>query len=376
MIRVLHAITGLEVGGAELALMRLLSAVDRTRVVPEVVSLTPGGPVADQIRHLGVPVHEIGATGARQVLPALVRLRSLVRDGRFDVVQTWLHHADLVAGLAARGAGVPVVWGLRMGDLRAERRATRAVAWLNARLAGRVPTAIVACASSVASEYVDRGYPRERVVVIPNGYAVGSSSPTGGDLRAELHIPAEALVVGRIGRWHPMKDQAGFLDAAGPLLSEDRRLHLLLVGAGVDRDNHVLAALAAASPAPERVHLLGRRDDMPAVYASLDVLCSSSSSGEGFPNVLAEALLAGVSVVTTDVGDSAAIVGEVGWVVPPSQPASLRVALAAAVAEEPSARAERGRQGRRHVETHFGLAGMASAFTDLHERVASGGGAR
>ena len=376
MIRVLHAITGLEVGGAELALARLLSAVDPTRVTSEVVSLTPGGPVAAQIRQLGVPVHEIGATGARQVLPAFVRLRSLVERGRFDVVQTWLHHADLLAGVAACGAGVPVVWGLRMGDLTAERRVTRAVGWANRRLATRVPTAIVACASSVAAEYVDRGYPQERVVVIPNGYAVRPTASDGGLVRAECGIPSEALVVGRVGRWHPMKDHVGFLLAAGPLLSEHPTLHLLLVGAGVDPDNPVLAEAVQATRAPERVHLLGRRDDMPAVYAGLDVLCSSSSSGEGFPNVLAEAMLAGVPVVTTDVGDSAAIVGEVGWVVPPAQPTPLRGALAAALAEGASERAERGRRSRQRIEERFGLARMASDFTDLHERVASGGGAR
>jgi glycosyltransferase involved in cell wall biosynthesis len=320
-IRVVHVITGLQVGGAELALQRLLEATDRSRIDPVVVSLTSGGGVVPRIASLGIPVHDLAMDSALDLPSVLVRLRRLLQRERIDVVQTWMHHADLIGGLAARSARRPAVWGLRMGNLDAESAVTKAVARANARLAGRVPTAIVACSSSVAEEHVLRGYPRDRLVVIPNGYDTrGGAGVAPADLRRSLGVPAEALVVGRVGRWHAMKDYPGLLTAVAPLLEELPTLHVVLVGDGVDGDNPKLAALRAALPDPTRVHLLGRRDDMSQVYGALDVLCSSSASGEGFPNVIAEAMLAQVPVVTTDVGESATIVGGTGVVVAPAPP--------------------------------------------------------
>jgi glycosyltransferase involved in cell wall biosynthesis len=371
-LRVVHVITGLQVGGAELALQRLLEATDRSRIHPVVVSLTSGGGVAPRIEALGIPVHDL-AVGSFLDLPAvLLRLRRLLQRERAHVVQTWMHHADLVGGLAARAARRPAVWGLRMGAVDAESAATRAVARANARLSGRVPAAIVACSTSVAEEHVRRGYPRDRLVVIPNGYdTVAARAAPSAAVRAGLGIPAGAVVVGRVGRWHAMKDYPGLLTAVAPLLEELPDLHVVLVGDGVDGQNSELAPLHAALPDPGRVHLLGRRDDMPQVYGALDVLCSSSASGEGFPNVIAEAMLAQVPVVTTDVGESAAIVGTTGVVVPPAQPAALREGLRALLTEAPDVRGVRRAAARARVEAEYGIGAMAQAYAELHERVAA-----
>lgn len=367
----MHVITGLQIGGAELALWRLLSATDRQRVVPEVVSLSPGGDVSDRIRALDVPVTDLGMTSVQGLFGAVTRLRGLLRAREIEVVQTWMHHADLVGGLAARWAGVPVVWGLRSGPLVVERRSTRAVTALNARLATRLPAAIVACSCAVAEDYAAHGHPAELMRVIPNGYSVDPPSAAAGrGLRARLDIAADALVVGRIGRWHPMKDYAGLLSAVDPILEERPDVHLLLVGDGLEETNPEVRALLPTGPLRSRVHLMGRQTDMAAVYAALDLLISSSSSGEGFPNVIAEAMLSAVPVVTTDVGESAAIVAGTGRVVPPSRPDELRSAVQELLALEPAERRRLGEQARDQTQRRYGLRQMAHAYAELHEQVA------
>jgi glycosyltransferase involved in cell wall biosynthesis len=374
MTSVLHVITGLPAGGAELTLWRLLKANDPDRVAPAVVSLTPGGEVRERISALGIPVSDLGMRSAGDVPRALVHLRHEIRSRRVDVVQTWMHHADLVGGLAARSSGVPVVWGLRMSSVVAERRSTRVTAWLNARLAPLVPAAIVACSRSVADAYVARGHPRHRVTVIENGYDIGGRDLAAGRaLRARLGISPGAMVVGRVGRWHPMKDYAGLLVAMAELMCSRPAVHLVLVGEGLDASNPELVGLLDRHPARDRVHLLGPQRDVLAAYSALDVLCSSSSSGEGFPNVIAEAMLAGVPVVTTDVGESAAIVGEAGRVVSPSSPRLLAAAIASILDLSGEERSALGRRGQESVEQRYGLTRMASAYADLHDRVARQG---
>jgi glycosyltransferase involved in cell wall biosynthesis len=377
MTRVLHVITALDVGGAELALLRLLAGTDRARISPGVVSLVPGGTVRSRIATLGVPVSDLGMTSVKDVPRGVARLVALLRQDRVDVVQTWMHHADLLGGAAGRLAGVPVVWGLRMGRLDAETASTRLVARLNAGLARVVPAAVVACSATAANEHVARGYPRDRVVVIPNGYALPTESAASrAAFRSSIGIPADARVIGRVGRWHTMKDYPTFMRAAGGLLAGSHGVHVVLVGGGVDHQNRELAALCADLADPSRVHLLGRRDDMPAVYSGLDVLCSSSSSGEGFPNVIAEALLHGVPVVATDVGESRNIVGDDRWIVAPKEPLALERALLALLALPADDRERVAAAGRDRVLREFGLAAMATAFQELHEQVTARGAHR
>lgn len=372
MTAVVHVITGLQVGGAELALWRLLRATDPDRVSASVISLTRGGDIAPRIRKLGVPVHDIGLTSARDLPVAVTRLRRVLTGTAPDVVQTWMHHADLIGGLAAWSSGVPAVWGLRMGALSAERASTRAVAALNARLSRRLPAAVVACASSVADEYVARGYPSRLMCVIPNGYGAPLTDPAAGSaLRARLGIPEEAVVVGRVGRWHAMKDYPSLLAAAEGVLTRRPDVHLVLVGEGVEPGNAELQQLVSRLPGSRQVHLLGAVQDMAAVYSSLDVLCSSSSSGEGFPNVIAEAMLAAVPVVSTDVGESATIVGDTGRVVPPARPDVLGRALDDVVALSVAERRALASRARDRIVDHYGVDRMAAAFADLHERVAA-----
>ncbi|WP_461208431.1 glycosyltransferase [Desulfocurvus sp. DL9XJH121] len=371
MIRVLHVITGLNTGGAEAMLAKLVGAMDRAEFESHVVCLLEPGPLEVAVRAAGVPVTSLGLSRGTANPMALFRLAGILRRERPDVVQTWLYHADLL-GLAASALARQgtVVWNLRCSnmDFSHSGRLTRLVVRLNARLS-RLPAAVVANSSNAVAVHHDMGYWPRRFEVIPNGFDLGCFVPdprAGAWLRAELNIPADAPLVGMAARFDPQKDHATLLHATAELLADMPSVHLALCGSGVDDENAPLRSLVDSLGLRSNVHLLGPRQDMPRVAAALDVSVLSSAYGEGFPNVVGEAMACGVPCVVTDTGDSAAVVGDTGVVVPPRDPRALAGGLLRLLGMAPDERAALGAAARRRIQERYSLAAVAARYQDLY----------
>lgn len=377
MTKVTHVITGLDVGGAETALWRLIEATDREEFDLRVISLTVAGEIAARIAGLGVPVTALGMTPTRFPL-VFVRLWRELRRTRPAVVQTWMYHGDVLGGVAARLARVNgLAWNLRSSDLAAGAwsRSTEAVARWEARLSRRLPDAIVCGSEAALRFHRGLGFPVARMTVIPNGFAVPPADPAARDgLRTELGIGADAVLVGRVARFHPHKDHVTLLRATGLVMRRHPEVHLVLCGEGVDPSNAELASLVQQEGIEGRVHLLGPRSDVDHVHAGLDVACSSSL-GEGFPNVVAEAMAAGVPVVVTDVGDSALLVGSTGRIVPPRDSAALAAAITELVELGDAGRRSLGAAARHRIAESYGLDVMAERYALLHRQLADRGAA-
>lgn len=379
-MNIFHIITGLADGGAEAVLYRLCTHDAENRHV--VVSMMDEGKYGPLLRAAGVAVHCLGMPRGRVTVRGLWRLWRLLRAERPTVVQTWMYHADLVGGVLARLAGVRAVcWGIRNSNLEPgkSRRATIWIARLDARLSRWVPAAIVCCAAQARDVHVRLGYAAEKFVIIPNGYDVGRFRPDAAArarLRAEWGVPDGVPLLGMVARFDPQKDHANLLAACARLQASGADFAAVLVGTGCDAGNAALVQQLAAAGLTQRVRLLGRRDDVPAVMAALDLHVLSSAYGEAFPNVLAEAMACGTPCVTTDVGDAAQIVGETGWVVPPRDAAALAEGIAAALKEwreRPDEWAARRCAARERIVETFGLDRMVQAYRRVWgETVAEG----
>lgn len=375
LIKILHVITGLETGGAETMLRRLIAALGSSDVVSEVVSLSGGGPTAEKLRAAGVLVRELGMARGRLSPVDVGRLARWTRAAHPDLVQTWMYHADLVGGLASRLAGIPVLWGIRQGDLdpRFNRWSTLATAALCASLSKVLPERIVVCSMTSSVAHAEFGYSRERMVVIPNGFDLRRFRPDPEarlSLRAELGVPESDLLVGLAARLDPQKDHQTFFRAAGLVRARNARARFVLCGDGITIENPLVREWVEEAGLHEAVHLLGRREDLPRFYAALDV-AASSSCGEGFPNVVGEAMACGAPCVVTDVGDSAYLAGETALVVPPRNPAALASAIASVLSEDESVRRARGAAARRRIEREFALPVVAARYHQLYRDVLS-----
>ncbi len=377
-MRVLHVITGLTFGGAEVMLYRLIAATQSREMSHEVVSLTELGEVSGRIRQLGVPTHALGMRRSRLPDPVkLMRLVSLIRASRPDLVQTWLYHADLLGGLAAKLAGAPrIYWALHncVVDQVHTRRTTRWTVAACAKLSRWVPDRIVTVSRAAQDLHVAAGYDRDKFVFIPNGFDVTTFSPDAAvrrEARAELGLPGSTIAIGMVARVDPMKDHPNFIRSAALLAGRLPEARFLLCGPGTTPQNADLARLLAEHGVRDRFHLLGNRTDVPRVMNALDI-CTLSSLGEAFPLAIGEAMSCGVPCVVTDVGDSAYLVGGTGRVVPPRDPAALAGAWEAVARLDPDARRRLGLAARDRITRHFALARVVEQYTDLYRRALGG----
>jgi glycosyltransferase involved in cell wall biosynthesis len=368
-IRIVHVITSLGRGGAESVLTRLVLAT-RTEFEHAVVSLRDESHFGRILRGEGIEVHALRLGYGRNLLGAVMELIGFIRRRDPAVTQTWLYHADLLGGLAARLAFKgSVIWGVRNTNLGQEaiRRSTQLVAWLSARLSGIVPDAI-ACNSIVArGAHIKFGYSGTLFRIIPNGYDIERFRPDRAArvaIRAELGVaPGEALI-GNVARWDAQKDHATLLAALRLIVEGRPGIRLLLVGDRMERSNASLVSLVRKSALDAHVILAGPRDDIPAVMNALD-LHVTASLGEAFPNAVAEAMACGTPCVVTDVGDAAHIVGNTGWVTRSRDPGALAAAIQEALRELERERDVRSVACRARIVDNFSLTRMTTAYATL-----------
>lgn len=360
-------------------LFKLLKQIDRTRFTPSVISLMGLGEVGERIQALGIPVHALGMR--RGVFPSpasLWRLWRLLRRVEPHVVHTWMYHADLLGGVAARLAGCShVAWCIRNSNLSLTEKkwSTLLAVKLCAILSRLVPQTILSCSHRANNVHVALGYPLQKLEVIPNGFDLSRFVPdvaARASVRAELGLPAHAPLVGLIARFDPQKNHVGFVDAAALVQVRMPQVNFVLAGQGIDASNVVLRDAIAQKRMQNHIHLLGRRSDVPRLMASFDVLALSSSHGEAFPNVLGESMACGVPCVVTDVGDSAEIVGNTGRVVAPGNMAGLANGLLELLGLPDALRVSLGEQARAKVAAEYEIGHVAAQYMAFYERLLAG----
>jgi glycosyltransferase involved in cell wall biosynthesis len=372
-IRILFIITGLSTGGAEMMLLKLLERLSRERFSASVISLTTLGEIAPRISALGIPVKAIDAQPGLYFPLAFARLMAEIRKAQPDIVHTWMYHADLFGGLAARLTGVKkVVWCIRNSSLPRGKTKLRIrlIAHLCARLSSFIPRHIISCSETALYVHAALGYQREKISIIPNGFDLARFQPNVAArrrIRAELGVTEETPLVGLVGRFDPQKNHIGFFAAAKLLTQRFSATHFVLVGSGICPQNAALKAAMEQYSVAAQTHLLTLRTDMPDIMAALDVFASSSSYGEAFPNVVGEAMACGVPCAVTNVGDSAFIVGDTGKVVEKNDMPGLADALVSLLALSPVERANMGKRARARVAEHFEIGAVVQRYEAFYE---------
>lgn len=372
--RVLHVISGLEVGGAEMALYRLVSRMAALGYPLMVASLLGGGGVEDALLESRIEVASL-----RRKVPALgpvangpLALLARSRSFRPQVVMGWMYHGIALAH-ALRAVIAPasvLLWNVRctLDESQTLPLGTRGL--IRAlRFASRMPSAIVYNSNLGRSQHIDQGFVDRHGAVIANGVDLESWRPdreAGRAVRRELGIEADAFVLGHVARFHPMKGQLDLLAAAASTGFPGNAV-LLMVGRGVAPENPDIGRALARLPGSIRVVMPGERADVPAVMNALDAFCLSSTS-EGFPNVVIEAMACGVPCVVTDVGDAPSMVDASGWVVRRSCPDDLAKAVAGVAALDRAQLARHGELARERVVEHYSMDRMVSDYVQLFSR--------
>ena len=374
-IRLAFVLTELTRGGAEIMLWKLLSRIDRARFEPFVFALSSQADgMLDRFNEIGINCRFLGMKPRPDAVAGLFRLGQALRHLTPDIVQGWLYHGNVAATLASAliGGRTPVLWSIRCtlpSRLSQEKWQSALTIWFGGKLSFSA-TKIIHNSMASAVEHEQRlGYRGDHRIVVPNGFDTNVFRPSPEarlSVRKMLGVPQDTVLIGLIGRYHAQKDHGNFLRAAALLRTTHPDVHYLFAGEGVDPANASLNRLIREFGLGEHVHLLGPRDDIHAITAALDIACCSSSYGEGFANVIGEAMSCAVACAVTDVSDAARIVSDTGKVVPPRNPHALARALRDLLDMGEANRQAFGLRARERVINNFSLDAVVRQYEELY----------
>jgi glycosyltransferase involved in cell wall biosynthesis len=325
--KIVHVITGLNDGGAEGVLARLcLKSNCYTHVVISLMNCGKYGPILEAG---GITVHclNMSRTNLNPVL--FLKLLILIRSEKPWAVQTWMYHADLLGGLAAKLVGIKrIFWGVRHSTMEKGKSkfSTILMARVCSLFSNLIPNKIICCAHSALKVHAMIGYKQSKMIVICNGFDFSHFKPDlnlRNKIRRELGYGDEKFLIGCVGRFDPQKGHSDLLEALAELFRLQIEFDCLLIGNGLTSDNTELANIIKSMGIENKVKLLGSRTDIPAIMNAIDLHVLASRYGEAFPNVVAEAMSCGTPCVVTDVGDAIEIVGDRKVTCQPYDPSSL-----------------------------------------------------
>jgi glycosyltransferase involved in cell wall biosynthesis len=376
-MRVGFVVTGLNTGGAEMMLYKLLKTVSRERMEPLVISLGKCGRPAELIEGLGVRVVGLGLEqrGLRSTLRAALTGLGALRSFRPDLLTGWMYHGNIAAWLYARKLGVPLVWNIRQTlNLVQEKILTQRVIRAGAYLS-RTPRKIVYVSRHSREQHQALGYWDGNALVLPNGFDLEVFRRDERErihMRSELGVNEQTCVVGHLARYHPMKDQVGLIGAARRVIAEEPSTVFVLAGEGMDGANVALATAVRECGVDRQVRLLGETTSPQALLSACDLFCLPSAWGEGFPNVVGEAMACELPCVVTRLGEAPDLVGRTGLVVEPGDREALAQALLELIRSGSAGRADLGARARGSIAERFSLPQVAARYVEVFAEALAG----
>ena len=326
-MKIIFLTRSLHYGGAERQLVALAKGLHQCGHSVTVATLYPDGPLQADLDRAGIPIHIFEKKGRWDMFVFLVSAYRFLRNEAPDILHGYLVVPNLLAILFKPFLrGTKVVWGVRASDVDLSHydwlaRFTFRLSVFLSRFADR----IIVNSKCGMAYHQKQGYPLNKMVVVPNGIDTERFKPNAEDrarIRKEWGIEDSEKLVGLVARLDPMKDHHTFLEAAAILADERNNIRFVCVGDGDKDYRETLQRKSAELGLNGRLLWAGSRTDASAIYNAFDVATCTSIT-EGFPNVVGEAMSCGIPCVVTDVGDSAVIVGDLGFVVPPRDPQSL-----------------------------------------------------
>jgi glycosyltransferase involved in cell wall biosynthesis len=377
-VNLLFLVPRLDVGGVQRQLCLLSGGLHAAGHRVLVATLVPGGAFRAALFTQGIPAICLG-DGERPSPRLLTRLLAVLDREQPDILHSYLPSANVLAALAkGLRPHLPVVWGLRVteGDTRSYGALHRITYWLERNLPWTADL-MIANAPSVRDAAIAAGLPASRIEVVPNGFDTdGFRLDQEGRKRMRLTwgIADSERLIGLVGRLDPMKGHEVFLEAARRLATKDPTLRFVCVGPDPYGRRPELEALTRRLGLANRLSWRRSESRMWEVYSALDILCHPSIFGEGFPNVIAEAMLCEVPCVATDVGHSGELVRDVGALVSPGDAEALAYALRALLRRAGHHSTAARRLGRERIAKAFPVEALVArteaALSTLNEAAA------
>ncbi len=374
ILKISHIITGLSTGGAETMLLKLISGMDKTFFFNSVISLTKPGDMEKNFINAGIPTASLNLSPNFFNPLALLKLISLLRKEKSDIIQGWMYHANIASTIGSYISGLfaPVLWNIRscLDEADKDKTPPKRIIKLSSHLS-RSPAAIIYNSRTSKEQHKKISFNNKKAEYIPNGFNCLQFTPNSilrSEYRNKFGISDKTICIGLIARYHPVKDHENFLRAAELLTQNYSDLCFVLIGKDADWKNGVMLNLINELNIRKKILPLGKQNNIHKLINILDIAVSSSYI-EGFSNAIGEAMASGIPCVATDVGDSAYLVKDAGLIVPPRNPYKLCEALKRIIDMGEEDRSELGKKARKKIEDNFSLEHIVDQYQKLYRKI-------
>ena len=369
-MRIVQIITSLNDGGAEGVLFNICKNDDKNEHI--VISLMDKGKYGPLLVKLGIKFYCLNMKPNLFSIFGIFRLVKILLLLKPDIVQTWLIHGDFIGGIAARLAGIKnIIWNIRYSKLELKKTKISSFILIKilSKLSFLIPKSIIVVSKSAKKNCENLNYSKKKLFLIPNGYDLSILNPNKTQrtyIRKKWKIKKQVPLIGNVARYDPKKDHINLLNALSLIRLKNIDFLCILVGLNIDKNNKNLVSEIKKLKLNKHVKLLGQKRNISQVMNGLDIYIQSSSNGEGFPNVVAEAMACGTPCVVTDVGDAAFIVGKTGLVVNPKDPKRLAKSIENTIYEISSKNwMKKCNQARLRIKNNFDITKMIKSYNEV-----------
>ena len=369
-MKIVHIVTGLGDGGAEHTLFKICKHDIKNKHI--VISFKKYGKYFSLLNKLGIKVYCLNASFFS--IHKFFFLIKLLQSLKPDIVQTWLVHADFIGSIAARLAGIKkILWNVRYSNIEIDKSKLTTILIIKvlAKLSYIIPEIIVIVSKKAKKIYENKGYDKRKLKFIPNGYDLSNLKGNKDqkiDFQKKIKIKKRIPLIGYVARYDPLKDHLNLLNALSLIRLKGKDFFCTLVGSNINK-NKILINEIKKLKLNNCVRLLGPVKNVSKVMNLLDIHVQSSAS-EGFPNVVAEAMVHKTPCVVTNVGDSSYIVGKTGWVVPPNDSVKLAKAIETAFNEIGTKNwNKKCNEARVRIKQKFSLSKMIKSYNKVWIKV-------
>ena len=366
---ILHVISSLGPGGAERTLSNI--CLNSKKHIHYIVCLTKKSFYSNELEENNIKIYELKMNKFPNILIAPIRLYIILRKIRPAIVHTWMYHSDFFGGILAKLAGTKIVlWNIRNSTLKKPLISNSGllISWINSLLSYFIPNQIICCGNYVAQSHIKYGYDSSKIRIIYNGVDTKLFSPNSQNrslVRIKYKIETDTILLGMMARYTPAKDHRSLLKSLSLCKNSKQKWICILSGQGMDSTNSELVEMIKSLKLSDKVKLIGNQRNVNKIYNALDLhLCSSTS--EGFPNCLLEALSSGVPCIATNVGDAQFILKDNGWIINPSDHYQLAQAVKNFFRLTEAEKIKISKSSRNKILSDFSLLKMVVNYDNLY----------
>jgi glycosyltransferase involved in cell wall biosynthesis len=364
----------LEVGGAETQLTALAKGLPTDQFDVTVACLYAKGPLMEDLQEAGIRILPLEKKGRWDILSFLSRTGKTLAALQPDILHSFLTPPNILSSLIINRIGnCKLAWGIRASNMDMSNYDwTWGLTFRLECFLSRRPDIIIANADAGMEYVIGKGFPRRSMTVIPNGIDTerySRNSDAGQAVRQEFGVAMQDKIIGIVARLDPMKDHRTFLEAAGMMSKTRPDVRFLIVGYGSNEYEQSLKKMALDQGLEDKIIWAGQRRDLPDIHSALDIATLTSAYGEGFPNTIGEAMSCEVPCVGTNVGDTAKVIGNTGYVTQIGDACAIVDSWSRILSETPAEQSARRKRSRQYIEENFSLETMIEAHIQLYNQL-------